>query len=92
MFTNEDTVNIALEVAKEENINIKIIVFGCTSDSLSFNEIIKKQDSKQVENFKCNNFENNNQPAFIIYTSGTTGFPKGISLLILFRKKHQKLL
>ncbi|KAF7988087.1 hypothetical protein HCN44_007581 [Aphidius gifuensis] len=80
LFTNEETIQTVLEVAREENINIEIIVFGSVPGFLSFNDIINKQEKLKVENFECTKFQSVDQPAVILYTSGTSGLQKGVLL------------
>lgn len=50
------------------------------SNVLSFNEIMKSEDTSNVMTFKCQPQDMKENVAVILCSSGTTGLPKGVQL------------
>lgn len=80
VFANEQSVGAALEAAKIEVIETKVVVFGDYPGTIPFAEILKDHSKSDIANFRCTRVDNPQDTAAILYSSGTTGPPKGVQL------------
>ncbi|XP_046833279.1 4-coumarate--CoA ligase 1-like [Vespa crabro] len=80
VFTEENLVETLIEAAKLENHDIKIVVFGKTSNAIPFSKVLEDHKKSDVDNFECSPVDNVYDTAIIAYSSGTTGLPKGVQI------------
>ncbi|XP_015173359.1 PREDICTED: 4-coumarate--CoA ligase 1-like [Polistes dominula] len=78
VFANENSVDKILEAAKLENHDIKIVVFGESSNAIPYSKILNSNCNLDVNNFECTQIDNVNDSAALLYSSGTTGPPKAV--------------
>ncbi|XP_043502062.1 4-coumarate--CoA ligase 1-like [Polistes fuscatus] len=80
VFADENSVDTILEAAKLENHDIKIVVFGESSNALPYSKILDGYSKLDVNNFECTPVDNVHDSAVLLYSSGTTGPPKAVLL------------
>ncbi|XP_015173331.1 PREDICTED: 4-coumarate--CoA ligase 1-like [Polistes dominula] len=78
VFANENSVDKILEAAKLENHDIKIVVFGESSNAIPYSKILNSNCNLDVNNFECTEIDNVHDSAVLLYSSGTTGPPKAV--------------
>ncbi|XP_014613094.1 PREDICTED: gramicidin S synthase 2-like [Polistes canadensis] len=78
VFADEKSVDTILEAAKLENHDIKIVVFGESSNALSYSKILDSYSKLDVNNFECTPIDDVHDSAALLYSSGTTGPPKAV--------------
>ncbi|KAI4499816.1 hypothetical protein M0802_005072 [Mischocyttarus mexicanus] len=78
VFAAKNSVGTILEAAKLENCDIKIVVFGESSNVLSFSKILDDNNKFDVNNFECTPIDDVHDSAAVLYSSGTTGPPKAV--------------
>ncbi|XP_051157895.1 luciferin 4-monooxygenase-like isoform X2 [Leptopilina boulardi] len=77
IFADEEAAIKIKEFVEQENINLKIIVFGNVSGFDSFDDIIKEMSEEKIDNFHCYPVEHDDN-ALILFSSGSGGSPKAI--------------
>lgn len=78
---NANSVETVVEAAKEENLDVKIIVIGSLPGFVSLTDIIQDPvNPSEIEEFRCTIIDNPHDTAMICASSGTTGMPKGTEL------------
>lgn len=81
VFVNAESVENLAEVAKEENLEVEIVVIGNLPGFVSLTDILQDQvNSSEIDEFRCTIVDNPHNTAMICASSGTTGMPKGTKL------------
>ena len=78
MFACEKSVDLLMEAARLESIDLKMVVFGKHGTLISLHDAMSEQNVNEVINFKPKTV-NPNDLAWILFSSGTTGMPKGVA-------------
>lgn len=81
VFANAESVENLVEAAKEENLEVKVVVIGSLPGFVSLTDIL--QDPiipSEINEFRCTTIDNPHDTAMICASSGTTGMPKGTEL------------
>lgn len=81
IFANAESVENLVEAAKEENLEVKVVVIGSLPGFVSLTDIL--QDPiipSEINEFRCTTIDNLHDTAMICASSGTTGMPKGTEL------------
>ena len=77
IFTDEEHSQLIKDAVKEENVNLKIVVFGLIPGCISFEDIIKEPSAEELKKFECSSV-NPNDDAWLLYSSGSTGISKAV--------------
>ncbi|KAL6256354.1 hypothetical protein P5V15_012471 [Pogonomyrmex californicus] len=81
VFVNAESAENLVEAAKEENLEVKVIVIGSLPGFVSLTDILQdKVTPSEIDEFRCTNVDNPYDTAMICGSSGTTGMPKGTEL------------
>ncbi|KAG7204102.1 hypothetical protein KM043_001951 [Ampulex compressa] len=80
VFANAAHAGNLVQAAKEEKLDVRVVVIGKKEGYLTLDEIIDGQSSAEVEAFTCTPAKNLRDVAVICCSSGTTGLPKGTQL------------
>lgn len=81
LFVNEKSVENVVEAAKEENLEVKVVVVGSMPGFVSLTDIIQdRANPSEIDGFRCTKIENPRDVAMICCSSGSTGMPKGTEL------------
>ncbi|XP_011872253.1 PREDICTED: luciferin 4-monooxygenase-like [Vollenhovia emeryi] len=81
VFANANSVENLVEAAKEENLQVKIVVIGSLPGFVSLTDILHDQVTQsEIDEFRCTVVDNPRDTAIICASSGTTGMPKGTEL------------
>ncbi|XP_039315156.1 luciferin 4-monooxygenase isoform X2 [Solenopsis invicta] len=80
VFVNAESVKNLAEAAKEENLEVKVVVIGNQPGFVSLTDILQDQvDPLEIDEFRCTTVDPHDT-AMICPSSGTTGMPKGTEL------------
>ncbi|XP_043477497.1 4-coumarate--CoA ligase 3-like [Leptopilina heterotoma] len=79
IFTEEEELKLFVEIAKEENLNVKIVTFTKVSDNFFLKDILNESTSNEVNEFFSKPPSNPNNDCIMSLTSGTTGDSKILS-------------
>lgn len=78
---NEESTENLVEAAKEENLEVKVVVIGSLPGFVSLADILEEQVSRaEIDGFRCTKIDNPHDLAMICSSSGTTGMSKGTEL------------
>ncbi|EFN85797.1 Luciferin 4-monooxygenase [Harpegnathos saltator] len=81
VFVNEESVKNLVAAAKEENIQVKVVVISSLPGFVSLADILEEQVSRaEIDGFRCAKIDNPQDLAMICCSSGSTGMPKGTEL------------
>ncbi|XP_018350298.1 PREDICTED: uncharacterized protein LOC108753314 [Trachymyrmex septentrionalis] len=81
IFADADSVENLVEAAKEENLEVEVIVIGSLTGFVSLTDILQDQvNPSEINEFRCTIVDNLHDIAMICASSGTTGMPKGAEL------------
>ncbi|XP_014483122.1 PREDICTED: uncharacterized protein LOC106748773 [Dinoponera quadriceps] len=81
VFVNEESTVNLVEAAKEENLEVKVVVIGSMPGFVSLADILEEQVGRaEIDGFCCTKIDNPHDLAMICSSSGTTGMPKGAEL------------
>lgn len=81
VFVNEESTENLVEAAKEENLQVKVVVIGSLPGFVSLANILEEQVSRaEIDDFRCAKIDNPHDLAMICCSSGSTGMPKGTEL------------
>ncbi|XP_077265597.1 luciferin 4-monooxygenase-like isoform X2 [Temnothorax americanus] len=81
VFADAESVENLVEAAKEENLEVKIVVIGSLPGFVSLTDILQDRvNPSEIDEFRCTVVDNPHDTAMICASSGTTGMPKGTEL------------
>ncbi|XP_028047842.2 luciferin 4-monooxygenase isoform X2 [Monomorium pharaonis] len=81
VFVDAKSVENLMEAAKEENLEVKVVVIGNLPGFVSLTDILQDQVvQSEIDEFRCTTVNNPHDTAMICPSSGTTGMPKGTEL------------
>lgn len=81
VFVNASSAENLAEAAKEENLEVKIVIVGSLPGFLSLRDILQEDiPSSEIDEFRCTEIDDPRDLAMICCSSGTTGMPKGTEL------------
>ncbi|XP_011689023.1 PREDICTED: luciferin 4-monooxygenase-like [Wasmannia auropunctata] len=81
VFANAESVENLVEAAREENLEVKVVVIGSLPGFVSLTDILQDQViPSEIDEFRCTVVDNLHDIAMICASSGTTGMPKGTEL------------
>lgn len=76
VFADEREAFLIHQISREENLEIKIVVFDEIPGFQSLREILREQELNQVFNFICTKPKNAEDDCLLVFTSGSSGEPK----------------
>ncbi|XP_011705561.1 PREDICTED: luciferin 4-monooxygenase-like [Wasmannia auropunctata] len=80
IFTIPVSAAILKEAAKELQLDVKIVILGKLDGYESMDDIIKDNDSRDIEEFECTPIDNLDEISIIVPSSGTSGMPKAVEV------------
>lgn len=82
VFVNAESAQCLAQVIKEDNANVRLVVFGDQSEfgDASLTSVLQSQDAAAIDKFECAKLSSHDQIATIVCSSGTSGFPKGTEI------------
>lgn len=83
MFVNAESAECLAQVAQEDNVDTRLVVFGddtAVEHALTLTAVLRCQDTAPIDGFECARLTAPDHVATIVCSSGSGGFPKGAEI------------